>query len=133
MRFTLIYALLLTAAASAAADPTPSFSDRVKRAKFVEQQSAPRAYMKQYLFPAMSSSMSSEMKKCLAQPGASREKFVLVADIGSTGDMSSVDYRPKTNTAACFAAAFRTLRLPAPPKCESGSLPIYIEMTLTEQ
>lgn len=109
-----------------------TFSERVERARRAELEQPTRAYLDRHMFPAMSSSMSDAMKTCLDKAGASSAKFVLVADITPEGSTARVEYMPLTNTAECFAAAFRTLRIAPPPQVLGASkLPVFFEMTLT--
>lgn len=133
-RELLILAIVVaTSAASAQSSSVSPFTERIERARRAEVEQSTRDYLDRHIFPAMSSSMSRAMKTCLDKPDASTAKFVLVADITPQGTTAHVDYMPPTNTAECFAAAFRRLRIAPPPQVlGSSTLPVFFEMTLTQ-
>lgn len=108
------------------------FKDRIQRARALEHQPQPMAYMKKYLFPAMSSSLTRKLEDCLELPNANKDSFTLVADITQEGKMVDVDYSPPTNTAKCFATAFRLLELPRRATSDNAKLPILLEMKITD-
>lgn len=126
----LLFSLALPLVVTAQAPDT--FDQRVQVAREVETQPVPRQYIESILIPAMSSRMSEPTRSCLNRSGASKEKFILVANIGRDGLPTDVDVKPPTNTAVCFSASFRELRLAPPPDSQRGCLPIFIELTLTE-
>ncbi|MCQ8130753.1 hypothetical protein, partial [Methylomonas rivi] len=107
----------------------PSFEQRVRQGRRFEQDAAAQDYTKKHVLPAMSDALSKSLTDCLAQPGASTEKFTLVADILPDGGISNVDYRPATNTAECFGHAFHGLSL-APLPNELSDLPVFFDLML---
>ena len=133
-RELLIFAVILAASiANAQGAGMLPFAERLERARRAELEKSTRDYLDQHVFPAMSSSMSQAMRSCLDRPNASTAKFILVADITPQGATASVDYKPPTNTAECFAIAFRKLRIAPPPRVlGSPTLPVVFEMTLTQ-
>lgn len=107
----------------------PSFEQRIRQGRRFEQDAAAQDYTKKHVLPAMSDALSKSLTDCLAQPGASTEKFTLVADILPDGGISNVDYRPATNTAECFGHAFHGLSL-APLPNELSGLPVFFDLML---
>ena len=125
--------VVATSASCTQSSGTSPFSKRLESARRAEVEQSTKDYLDRHMFPAMSSSMSGAMKTCLDKPNASTEKFVLVAEITPQGTTANVDYMPPTNTAECFATAFRTLRIAPPPEViGSSTLPVFFEMTLTQ-
>jgi hypothetical protein len=115
------------------ASSSPTFTERLERAKAVEGQPAPHEYIEKKIFAAMQTpAMKEKVAKCLKAPGTSKENFTLVADITKEGKVSGIDYQPRTNTAECLAAALSTMELPPPPASGNASLPIFIDWILTE-
>ncbi|MDD2801886.1 MAG: hypothetical protein PHE96_10540 [Methylococcales bacterium] len=107
-----------------------SFAERVATAKEIESQKEADTYFKNRMFPAIGSLLGNAMKACTALPYANLEKFAVVADVTQTGKFINIDYQPRTNTAACVAEAVTGFYAPPPPTCESGDLPIVIEMSV---
>lgn len=106
-----------------------NFQERVEKAKSVELTREFQEYASKLLFPDITSKVSQPMQECLLPANASKEPFVIVADLSASGEILNVDFEPKTNTATCFIASFRKLRF-EPPAFTKGPLPIYIEMDL---
>ncbi len=124
-----IVAFSILAFQASAAEAT-SFAERVALAKRVEEQKATAEYFKNGMYPAIGPSLASAMQECTSRAGASTEKFTVVADVSQDGQFTHIAYEPNTNTAACFAAAMELLRAPPPPTCDSGALPIVIDMSV---
>jgi hypothetical protein len=126
-RASVLLALLGFANISVAA----TFAERVAIAKEIESQKAASEYFFGAFFPTIGPSMGGIMKMCLARDGASLEKFTLVANVAMSGDLIDVDFEPKSNnTGACFAKEFATLKVLPPPLCDSGVLPVVIDMAV---
>jgi hypothetical protein len=104
-----------------------TFQDRIEIAKAVEYTENGRNYIDKHIIPIMKQTMSNRIKECLAMPDANREPFVVVADVNKIGEVTNVDYEPKTNTATCYVDSFRKLKFEA-PLVTHDSLPIYINM-----
>ncbi len=107
-----------------------TFAERLAAAKEVEKQPEAAAYFKDKMYPAISQSMLSAMRRCSAMPNANVDDFAVVADIAASGKFVNVDYAPRTNTAACFAGALATLPVPSPAKQGAPALPMVIEMSV---
>lgn len=124
-RAFILFALLGFANISVAA----TFAERVAIAKEIESQKAASEYFFGEFFPTVGPSMGGIMKMCLARDGASPEKFTLVANVTMSGELIDVDFEPKSNsTSACFAKEFSTLKVPPPPLCDCGVLPVIINI-----
>jgi hypothetical protein len=109
----------------------PNFSERVTFAKRAEEQSEIGDYLYKVVFPSIGSDMSSIMKDCLTMPNASVGKFTVVAEITEPGQFDKIDYRPRTNTAGCFADGLASLQLPKSKLCTCGSIPVVLDMAIT--
>lgn len=114
-----------SAAVSAPAEGGQTFQDRVEIAKAVEYSEDVRQYFVKYIIPVMKQTMSNRIKECLAMPDASGESFNIVSDVNKIGEVTNVDYEPKTNTATCYADSFRKLKFEA-PLVKRDALPLYI-------
>ena len=113
------------------AGETTSFSERVAIAKRIEAQKETADYFKTGMYPAIGPALASAMRDCMSRPGASTEKFTVVADVSQNGEFIHIAHEPKTNTAACLAGAMASFRAPPPPTCDCGDLPIVIDMSIT--
>jgi hypothetical protein len=128
----LLFALVsLSIGLPALAGISTDFEARADHAKLIEQKPETQTYLYKHMFPAVGSLMAAAMKNCLAVPGATADKFTLVADISQAGSLSNIAYQPQSATAACFARAVRSFRVPAPRTCKCESLPIVIDMNVT--
>jgi hypothetical protein len=106
-----------------------TFAERVAIANKIESQKEASDYFMGSFFPTVGSSLGGIMNMCLSRDGANQEKFTLVANVASSGEIINVDFEPKSNnTAACFAGEFSTLKVPPPPLCDCGVLPLVINM-----
>lgn len=121
----------LMAGAACAAD-SPTFSERVERAKAMEELPGPHQYIEKNIFPLLQDpAMVKKMNKCVKAPGASKESFTMVFDITREGKVAGVDYDRRTNTAQCLAAVWGALKLAPPPG--NDSLPIYINWSFSDE
>lgn len=127
MKCLFLSILLIVSSSSAIA---ATFSERVATAKDVELQEETSIYFRNNMYPAIGQELNQAMRECTSLPNANIEKFTVVADITQEGKFVNIEYEPKTNTAACLAKAMKTFHSPPPPTCDSGSLPIVINMTV---
>jgi hypothetical protein len=114
----------------ASAADAPSFAKRVALAKEVEEQKAAAEYFQNRMYPAIGPSLASAMLECVSRVGASTEKFTVIANVSQDGQLTDIAHEPNTNTAACLTAAMASFRLPPPPTCDYGALPIVIDMSV---
>ena len=121
--------LLVLLCSFATVGAAATFAERLKLAEKIEVQKEASEYFRRHFFPALGPSMGGIMKMCLDREGASKEKFTLIANVSSNGDLIDIDFEPKgNNTAACFAQEVGSLKAPPPPLCECGALPVVINM-----
>jgi hypothetical protein len=75
---------------------------------------------------------AATMRSCFAtvqEPQSDR--FTLVGDITSKGELNAVEVRPVTNIASCFAAGLKTISFPKPPHYPGRSgFPMTIDMRI---
>ncbi|MCK4118391.1 hypothetical protein ACI2UK_13755 [Ralstonia nicotianae] len=105
-----------------------TFAERRQLAKLAEEQEPTRSYLKDKMFPAVGPATATAMRGCLTPAGASAEPFTVLADLSKDGNFTRIAYEPKTNTAACFAAAMPSFHAPPPPTQDGRPLPISIDM-----
>ena len=130
MRTCLVLACTVIPSLAWSTDAPAFFAARERLARKIEEQPETQKYLYEGMFPVIGSSTADAMKICLTSATASTDKFTLVADVLPDGRFGAVAVQPTTNTARCFAAAFRRFRAPPPPTCDCGPLPIAIDMAI---
>lgn len=107
-----------------------TFAERHHLAKLAEEQEPTRSYLNDKMFPAVGPAAATAMRGCLTPAGASTEPFTVLADLSKDGNFTRIAYEPKTDTAACFAAAMPSFHAPPPPTQDGRPLPISIDMKI---
>ena len=82
------------------------------------------------MYPALRSDMATAMKRCVKLPGATKDKFEVVADITRQGVFSNLAYQPESVVAECYARALSVLRAPVLPRSLGRSLPVVFDMSV---
>ncbi len=118
----------------AAALDEPSFAQRLALAQRAEHEPVAQGYLEKKLIPALENAdMKKRVAACLKIPGASNKSFTMVATVATSGTVGDVDYRPRTNTGRCLAAALQAMnQLAAPPGQYGAGLPFYIDWNLSK-
>jgi hypothetical protein len=115
---------------TAAAEPK-TFEERRHLAQALEDNSkTAQRYLYSDMYPAIGSAMADAMLNCLKPSGVSSEPFSLIADVSRDGRFMQIAYEPQSNTAACFATAVSSFRVPSPPPFGQESFPIVMDMKI---
>ena len=121
-------ALLLLAYASAG--HVNDFASRVKAGESALATSSGRRYEASW-----GMTMHASLKTCIpvgSTSSASLGKFTFVANVSSSGAVSSVQVKPVTPVSKCFAKHFGDVPLPPPPGIPPGSfLPVADSISVT--
>jgi len=105
-------------------------SDRAARANALENQPLVQSYIYKQLYPALGSDMATAMDRCVTLPGATKDKFEVVADIAANGAFLNLAYQPESVVAECYAKALSLLRAPLLPISLGRSLPVVFDMSV---
>jgi hypothetical protein len=108
-----------------------SFSERVHRAKLVEESPDGKAYQ-QVLWTQIGDYTAAVMQQCFKKGAkADTSFFALVGDVLPNRSLSGVEVKPKTNMSQCFADGFSRASFPQPSASfgEDG-IPIEIDMKI---
>ncbi|CAJ0775123.1 hypothetical protein LMG18095_00007 [Ralstonia thomasii] len=124
------FALLVFLSGNVLAAGAETFAERHQLARLAEGQEPTRSYLKDKMFPAVGPAVATAMRGCLTPPGVSTEPFTVLADLSQDGNFTRIVYEPKTDTAACFAAAMPSFHAPPPPTQYGRPLPISIDMNV---
>jgi hypothetical protein len=109
---SIVLALLLGATPAIAGNG--DFDARVHAAKMAEAATAGPAYQK-VLWGRIDGSTAAAYKACLARSRNDKTPFTLALDVDAHGKPQNLAVQPATAVAACMAAHFAGLTLPAPP------------------
>lgn len=90
------------------------FQTRVQQAKMAEAAATGPAYQKA-LWGRIGNPTTDAYKACLAGNHDDKSPFTLVMDVDAHGKPQRIVVQPATPVAACMAARFAALTLPAPP------------------
>ena len=82
------------------------------------------------MYPALRSDMATAMKRCVKLPGATKDKFEVVADITRRGVFSNLAYQPESIVAECYARGLSVLRAPVPTRSLGRTLPVVFDMSV---
>ena len=121
----ILLALLATSAQAA------SFDDRVRIGRETGKMEAYQQYQKT-MYESITPHLGTTMKGCFEtirdpETGA----FTLVADITSEGTARSIEIRPETNIARCFARGFGEASFPRPPAVPGhDAFPLVIDLNM---
>ncbi|MDB0567593.1 hypothetical protein AB6Q13_09355 [Ralstonia solanacearum] len=121
-------ALLIFLSGNVLGAEAETFAERHQLAKLAEEQEPTRSYLNDKMFPAVGAAAATAMRDCLTPAGAGTEPFTVLADLSKDGNFTRIAYAPKTDTAACFAAAMPSFHAPPPPTQDGRPLPISIDM-----
>jgi hypothetical protein len=123
--------LLLILYGNALGAGVKSFEERYRLGGLAEENEPARSYIRDTMYRAIGPATANVMHDCLKPTGANTAPFKVVADLSGDGRFIHVAYEPKTDTAACFAAAMTSFQAPPPPPTQDGGpLPIAIYMTI---
>lgn len=111
----------------------PPFEARVEMGKKAEQDERFRAFHSAFEQQA-GPHFAETMKSCFdVTPNPDTISFVLVADITGGGAAQSIEVKPETNIASCFAAGFAHAPFPpAPGYPDHDGFPIVIDMHISQ-
>ena len=120
--------MLLALALALASDN--AFDTRVHTAKLLENNAEGKIWQGK-MWDSVGNPATDALKDCIASnmPAADRRPFTLVAKIDANGRASSVEVRPMSPVATCFAGQFSAWTLPTPPKAPAP-YPIEIDVTM---
>ena len=123
-------ALLLLAVISMSAHAA-SFDDRVRIGKEIGNMAVYQPYQKT-MYQSITNHLTNTIKRCFEETrNPQTEAFTLVADITSEGTARSVEIRPETNIARCFAKGFGEASFPQPPAVPGhDAFPIVIDLNM---
>ncbi len=125
------YLLLLCLNRNALGAGVDSFDERYRLGQMAEENEPTRSYIRHSMPRAVGPAAGQAMHDCLEPSGASTTPFKVIADISGDGRFTRIAFEPKTDTAACFAAAMTSFQAPPPPPTQDGGpLPISIYMTI---
>ena len=110
-------------------NPVEPFEARVALGKAAEQRVEFKAYGAEF-DQKVGDHFARTMQSCFAAVRAPEtDTFVLVADITREGKATSIEVRPTTNIALCFAGGFASAEFPPPPvHPDRHAYPVTIEM-----
>ena len=109
-----LFFVLVTLAHAEQPELSP-FELRVQLAKDAEVDEQYKPYPA-VMYRRTGKQLARTMRSCIAASPSPEEKaFVLVADINSRGQASSVVVRPENEVARCFANGFSSIIFPKPP------------------
>jgi len=104
-----------------------TFSERLSSAQRFLESPEGRGY-ETWLNSQVGPLVTKTLQSCFGNLGApDKSDFTVVADVLSSGKLSSVVARPATNLAQCFVRGLESATLSKPPG-NRQRLPIYIEL-----
>ena len=125
-----LVAILLLAVVSMSAHAA-SFDDRVRIGQEIGKMEVYQPYQKT-MYQSITDHLTNTLKRCFEEMrDPQTEVFTLVADITSHGTARSIEIRPETNIARCFAKGFGEASFPQPPAVPGhDAFPIVIDLNM---
>ena len=123
-------AILLFAVISMSAHGA-TFDERVRLGQEIGKMEVYQPYQKT-MYQSITNHLTNTMKRCFEETrNPETEAFTLVAEITSEGTARSIEIRPETNIARCFAKGFGEAAFPRPPAVPSrDTFPIVIDLNM---
>jgi hypothetical protein len=123
-------AILLFAVISMSAHAA-SFDERVRIGRDIGKMEVYQPYQR-VMYESITNHLEKTMRRCFgAIKTPQTEPFTLVADITLEGVARSVEIRPETNIARCFAKGFGEASFPPPPAVPGhDAFPIVIDLNM---
>ena len=123
-------AILLFAVISISAHAA-SFDDRVRTGRDIGKMEVYQQYQKM-MYQSITNHLANTMKGCFETiRNPESEAFTLVADITAEGIARSIEIKPDTNIARCFARGFGEASFPQPPAVPGhAAFPIVIDLNM---
>ncbi len=108
-----------------------AFSDRVMRAKAVEETKAGQAYQER-MWPTVQPFVAALMQRCIPEdPKADLTSFVWVATLSASAQLIDIAVQPITEVSTCFAAGMARAPFPKPPpELAALGMPLTLNMRL---
>lgn len=108
-----------------------SFDERVRLGREIGKMEVYQPYQKR-MYQSITNHLTNTMKRCFEETrNPQTEAFTLIADITPEGTARSIEIRPETNIARCFAKGFGEASFPPPPAVPSrDAFPIVIDLNM---